>query len=226
MSIAGIPIEALPKHVQDGLKQQSPLELALSADAIETVLGANAELVMSKVKGASSVLSLRLGAADEDSVSRRVSILGTPTQLLEAHRLIRLALYRGEPERLTTKVLLPRRFMSSVLGENGATVREISRQSAAQVVVDRQPPSVRGGEVGLEECMIRVSGGLPAVSNALAQVLLLRIDCESDEGPPQQQQPAPPQPPPPQPAAAMGGPHGCGRGVHDGYERGGSNGYE
>ena len=180
-TIAGIPLEALPQHVQDGLKQQSPLELALSADAFDTVLGANAELAMSKVKGASGVLSLRLWPQDDDSVSRRVSIVGTPNQLLEAHRLIRLALFRGEPEKLTSKVLLPGRFASSVLGENGATVREISRQSSAQVTVDRTPPNVRGGDAGLEECMVRISGGLPAVSNALAQVCYAPVRGRADD---------------------------------------------
>ena len=55
-SLAGIPLELLPTHVQEGLGRPQPLELAISADAIATMLGTNAELAMSKVKVCSAIL--------------------------------------------------------------------------------------------------------------------------------------------------------------------------
>ena len=49
-TLAGIPLELLPEHVREGLGRPQALELAISADAIATMFGANAELAMSKVK--------------------------------------------------------------------------------------------------------------------------------------------------------------------------------
>ena len=88
-----------------------------------------------------------------DAIDRRVSMVGTIRELLEAHRLLHVALNGGEPERLTAKLLLAAHLAGLVIGKSAETVREISRQSGASVVVEKQMAAVSGGK--LEERLTR-----------------------------------------------------------------------
>ena len=47
--IAGIPLSALPAHVKAALNRPLSLEIAISADAIFTVLGDHADLAIRQV---------------------------------------------------------------------------------------------------------------------------------------------------------------------------------
>ena len=172
-TIAGIPVEVLPPKVQAGLRTHLTLQMAVSADAIRSVFGGREEHVVRQLSARSGA-QVQLWPVPADAIDRRVSMVGTIRELLEAHRLLHVALNGGEPERLTAKLLLAAHLAGLVIGKSAETVREISRQSGASVVVEKQMASVSGGK--LEERLTRVSGAMAQVSNALAQILLMLID--------------------------------------------------
>ena len=172
-TIAGIPVEVLPPKVQAGLRTHLTLQMAVSADAIRSVFGGREEHVVRQLSARSGA-QVQLWPVPADAIDRRVSMVGTIRELLEAHRLLHVALNGGEPERLTAKLLLAAHLAGLVIGKSAETVREISRQSGASVVVEKQMAAVSGGN--LEERLTRVSGAMAQVSNALAQILLMLID--------------------------------------------------
>ena len=180
-TIAGIPVEVLPPKVQAGLRTQLTLQMAVSADAIRSVFGGREEHVVRQLSARSGA-QVQLWPVPADAIDRRVSMVGTIRELLEAHRLLHVALNGGEPERLTAKLLLAAHLAGLVIGKSAETVREISRQSGASVVVEKQMAAVSGGK--LEERLTRVSGAMAQVSNALAQILLMLIDNSEAEAPP------------------------------------------
>lgn len=159
--LAGIPLSALPPHVRAALDRPQQLHLAISADAASTVLGTSAGLAMQRIQAHSGAHGIRLGPEDFDSVHRRVSVTGTAQQLLEAHRLLQLALLSSAPARCTAvrgRLLLPTELASAVVGHSSETVRQISHQSGATVTVDPQLAAVDGGEHGCAERLVRIVG--------------------------------------------------------------------
>ena len=182
-TIAGIPVEVLPPKVQAGLRTHLTLQMAVSADAIRSVFGGREEHVVRQLSARSGA-QVQLWPVPADAIDRRVSMVGTIRELLEAHRLLHVALNGGEPERLTAKLLLAAHLAGLVIGKSAETVREISRQSGASVVVEKQMASVGGGGGERQERLTRVSGAMAQVSNALAQILLMLIDNSEAEAPP------------------------------------------
>ena len=179
-TIAGIPVEVLPPKVQAGLRTHLTLQMAVSADAIRSVFGGREEHVVRQLSARSGA-QVQLWPVPADAIDRRVSMVGTIRELLEAHRLLHVALNGGEPERLTAKLLLAAHLAGLVIGKSAETVRG-SRAAGASVVVEKQMAAVSGGK--LEQRLTRVSGAMAQVSNALAQILLMLIDTPVAEAPP------------------------------------------
>ena len=97
-TIAGIPVEVLPPKVQAGLRTHLTLQMAVSADAIRSVFGGREEHVVRQLSARSGA-QVQLWPVPADAIDRRVSMVGTIRELLEAHRLLHVALNGGEPER-------------------------------------------------------------------------------------------------------------------------------
>ena len=91
-----------------------------------------------------------------------------------------MALHGGEPVQVTAKLLLPCRLAEVVIGTASETVREITRLSGAALAFDEQLACVPEA-AGVAERLLRASGDMAQVSNALAQVLLLRMDFDATE---------------------------------------------
>ena len=179
----GIPLAVLPPHIKASLDLPFALEIAIAADGVLNIFGARAAHIMAHIEARSGVQRVRLAPGPDLSDcggERRVSVLGAVRPLLEAHRLLHVALHGGEPERLTAKLLLPCRLAEVVIGKAGETVREISRLSGAALAFDEQLACVPEA-AGVAERLLRASGDMAQVSNALAQVLLLRMDFDATE---------------------------------------------
>ena len=183
-NLMGIPLAVLPPHIKASLDLPFALEIAIAADGVLNIFGARAAHIMAHIEARSGVQRVRLAPGPDLSADRsgerRVSVLGAVRPLLEAHRLLHVALHGGEPERLTAKLLLPCRLAEVVIGKAGETVREISRLSGAALAFDEQLACVPEA-AGVAERLLRASGDMAQVSNALAQVLLLRMDFDATE---------------------------------------------
>ena len=181
--LMGIPLAVLPPHVRASLASPIGFETCLERDLVVAVLGSQAAHVMAHVEARSRVQRVRIAPEHEVGAcaEQRVSVYGPVRGLLEAFRLLHVAMHGGEPERLTAKVLLPARLAGVVIGKGGETVREISRLSGATVDVDKSIAYVPAGPAGVQERLVKLSGAMAQVSNALAQVLLLRIDFDSSD---------------------------------------------
>ena len=126
----GIPLAVLPPHVKASLDLPLTLEIAVAADRVLKIFGSRAAHIMAHIEVRSGVQRVRLAPGPDRGGERRVSVLGAVRPLLEAHRLLHVALHGGEPVQLTAKLLLPCRLAEVVIGTAGETVREISRLSA------------------------------------------------------------------------------------------------
>ena len=181
----GIPLAVLPPHIKASLDLPFALEIAIAADGVLNIFGTRAAHIMAHIEARSGVQRVRLAPRSDLSADRggerRISVLGAVRPLLEAHRLLHVALHGGEPERLTAKLLLPCRLAEVVIGKAGETVREISRLSGAALAFDEQLACVPEAAAGVAERLLRASGDMAQVSNALAQVLLLRMDFDATE---------------------------------------------
>ena len=179
-NLMGIPLAVLPPHVKASLDLPLTLEIAVAADRVLNIFGSRAAHIMAHIEARSGVQRVRLAPGPDRGGERRVSVLGAVRPLLEAHRLLHVALHGGEPVQLTAKLLLPCRLAEVVIGTAGETVREISRLSGAALAFDEQLACVPEA-AGVAERLLRASGDMAQVSNALAQVLLLRMDFDATE---------------------------------------------
>ena len=97
----GIPLAVLPPHVKASLDVPLTLEIAVAADRVLNIFGSRAAHIMAHIEARSGVQRVRLAPGPDISADRggerRVSVLGAVRPLLEAHRLLHVALHGGEP---------------------------------------------------------------------------------------------------------------------------------
>ena len=100
--LMGIPLAVLPPHVKASLASPIGFETCLERELVVAVLGSQAAHVMAHVEARSRVQRVRIAPEHEVGAcaEQRVSVYGPVRELLEAFRLLHVAMHGGEPERL------------------------------------------------------------------------------------------------------------------------------
>ncbi|KAK2167696.1 hypothetical protein LSH36_25g07051 [Paralvinella palmiformis] len=143
--------------------RQTVIEVKVPRDAVGVVIGPQG----SNIKEIQEVSGARVNFKDTvspDTVDRTVVIRGTNDSAQQAELLIR-KIVAEQPPTITETIMVLEKALGRIIGKSGDTIRLMSRQSKAKIIVDR---SLAKREDGMKEVTLR---GTPiAVANAKAMI--------------------------------------------------------
>lgn len=143
--------------------RQTVIEIKVPRDAVGVVIGSQG----SNIKEIQEVSGARVNFKDvvsPDTVDRTVVIRGTSNCAQQAELLIR-KIIADQPPIVTETIMVPEKTLGRIIGRSGDTIRQMSRQSKAKIIVDR---SVEKRADGMREITLR--GTSNAIANAKAMI--------------------------------------------------------